>query len=514
MKKLFRSVRSTVEGWFGSLAARRSGRRPSPALELLEDRMVPAAMTFQVTNNLDEVGGDAGTSLREAINAANANLNPPGETDTITFQGSLRGAHIRLSLGEIDITDDVVIRGLGKNDLTIHGAEGSRIFHITNGGEALPEINTDIRNVKLRDGDVAGLGGAILQDAAGALTIQSCIVENNASSGDGGAIQMGNADLTVTDSVFRRNFSGDDGGAIDGVGDLDILRSTFRRNEANDVAGAIRTGGQTNILASTFDRNSAGSQGGAIRISNGATLLMLDSTVSRNRAFSLGGGLLFAGGEGVVANSTISNNRAGSLGGGVYVEGNLEVAGTGAEQGVIFLNATIAQNRVAAFPRAAGALEPAGGEGGPRGGGIFVDSGRVSLENTIVAGNTDNGRANDLATGLIPSGISGDVLIDAQFSLVQAPNGEVNGLNRSNLFGVSPQLGALTNNGGPTETHLPAFTSPVINAGSNQLLRGEGGADGVLEFDQRQIMVRIFDGIVDIGAVEVGLIAIRHWPLG
>src|SRR5262249_6898639 len=109
VKKIFRSVRSMLRDWFG----RRDpfAGKATPQLEPLEDRWVPAAMVFTVMNAMDEVnGGDNSLSLREAIQAANAN---PGE-DTIKFKSSLSGANIQLSMGEIPITESVIIKGLGK----------------------------------------------------------------------------------------------------------------------------------------------------------------------------------------------------------------------------------------------------------------------------------------------------------------------------------------------------------------------------------------------------------------
>jgi len=90
-----------LRDWFGRrhLSAGERGKLV-PQLEPLEDRWVPAAMVFKVTNALDEMTAGNGTSLREAILAANANA---GE-DTIRFKSSLSGKDIQLVLGEIPIT--------------------------------------------------------------------------------------------------------------------------------------------------------------------------------------------------------------------------------------------------------------------------------------------------------------------------------------------------------------------------------------------------------------------------
>ena len=67
---------------------------------------------------------------------------------------------------------------------------------------------------------------------------------------------------------------------------------------------------------------------------------------------------------------------------------------------------------------------------------------------------------------------------DLSFSLIEAPGDAqfVEMPTGSNIFGLDPQLGPLANNGGPTETHLPSISSPVVDQGS---------APGNLTTDQR-----------------------------
>jgi len=65
---------------------------------------------------------------------------------------------------------------------------------------------------------------------------------------------------------------------------------------------------------------------------------------------------------------------------------------------------------------------------------------------------------------------------------------------------VDAKLGALANNGGLTQTLLPATGSPAINKGSNSLV-----PKGITT-DQRGL-ARISNTTVDIGAVEVQVVA-------
>ncbi len=107
--------------WFRSLKHQpvQHRQRFSPQLLALEDRNLPSTFTVK---NLHDSGGD---SLRAAIIAANAN---PG-ADTIVFAHGLTGT-IKLTSGELSITDAVTISGPGADKLTVSGNGASRVFEI------------------------------------------------------------------------------------------------------------------------------------------------------------------------------------------------------------------------------------------------------------------------------------------------------------------------------------------------------------------------------------------------
>jgi hypothetical protein len=90
-------------------------------------------------------------------------------------------------------------------------------------------------------------------------------------------------------------------------------------------------------------------------------------------------------------------------------------------------------------------------------------------------------------------GNGSDGSFDLSFTLVENPGTATVNDNGGNILNQDPQLGALQGNGGPTQTHLPAGTSPAVNAGNN--------ADS-LPADQRGV-ARPVDATVDMGAVEV-----------
>jgi hypothetical protein len=193
--------------------------------------------------------------------------------------------------------------------------------------------------------------------------------------------------------------------------------------------------------------------------------------------------------------STIAGNTA-DHGAGASIGTNDKVVGDiGGKGSISFDNSTIASNSA----RQAG-------------GGIYLSSynsgddpaqvvsSTIPLASTIVADNTANGSPEDLnrAADSTAGGF------DLAFSLVENPGNAplTQDPNKPSTTGQDPQLGALGNNGGLTQTELPAITSPVID---------KGHAPNRLKFDQRGVLRSIqVDTIADalngdatdIGAVE------------
>src|SRR5262249_55622050 len=163
----------------------------TPRLEALEDRTVPS--TFLVENLADSGPG----SLRQAVEGADAQTGP----DRIFFARQAHGAIT--PGGQLDVTDDLEIRGPGAELVAVSGKDASRVFEISSGVTAVLDGLT-ITHGHAED------GGGIYN--AGALTVDHCTLSaNKAQSGDGGHARGGaifNADgalLTVTHSVFSNN---------------------------------------------------------------------------------------------------------------------------------------------------------------------------------------------------------------------------------------------------------------------------------------------------------------------
>jgi hypothetical protein len=245
------------------------------SIERLDDRTVPS--TFTVGNLADSGLG----SLRQAVLDANAN---PG-ADLIRVSSGVGGT-VTLTSGELSITDDLILDGLGSNRLTISGNDASRVFSVS--GSA---TDVEIRGLTIAHGRATGttavgplgsvtLGGGLLNTGAH-VVLSDVTLANNQAVGhiaQGGAIaNVFGATLAVTDCTFAENraagTAGSRGGAISNdVGStLVVERGTFTGNQVTTVlgigpgipgtslAGAIGSaaGSQATVLYSTFDSNLA-----------------------------------------------------------------------------------------------------------------------------------------------------------------------------------------------------------------------------------------------------------------
>ncbi len=243
--------------------------------------------------------------------------------------------------------------------------------------------------------------------ATGDLDLTSNITINGAGAGstiiDGGAL----------DRVFH--VTGDDTVNISGV--------TVRNGSVAGGGGGLRNdGGTLTITNSTVSGNSAtgGNHGGGLRNQSGAVTIS-NSTFSGNSA-TTGGGLFNGLGYTVtISNSTFSGNSATSgNGGGINNQGTVTIS-----------NSTFSDNSASAS-----------------GGGIN-NNGTATLKNTIVANSTTGGNCS----GTITNG--GNNIDDGTTCAWGSTSGSMSSTN--------PLLGALANNGGPTQTFALLTGSPAID---------------------------------------------------
>ena len=202
-----------------------------------------------------------------------------------------------LHFGDIEVTDSVFedneARSIDYDDGPANGSGGAIL--------ATSEENTELVSVYIDSSEFlrnksAGDGGAI--KVQGRIEVSQSSFFENEASGDGGAIDIdaledfsgGETTSRISSSDFRSNdASGGDGGAIDGSDYvLFIEESQFLYNYADDDGGAIWSGGLVRVLDSDFNENTADDDGGAIYADS---VQINQSLFLENEAFDDGGAI-------------------------------------------------------------------------------------------------------------------------------------------------------------------------------------------------------------------------------
>ncbi len=312
----------------------------------------------------------------------------------------------------------------------------------------------------------AAIGKASADDtvivAAGVYTENITLSKNIVISGAG------------SDAVY---IDGSQSGYVFNIGsglNVTLQDVTVRNGSISGSGGGIYNTGILTITNSVLADNQA-NYGGAIMVESGGSLFMQDVTIRDNTATAFGGGLFLQGGGSItIERSTISGNQAGSSSGGFHAQDNVAVQLT---------NVTISGNssdNKSAFAVASGAT--------------------IYVRNSTIANNNSTGSGGNTVA------ISNYGTVDFQNSIVANSSGnDSNCFNGSSMVSLGynlsddatclftqtgdvqnsdPQLGALADNGGQTETHALLVGSPAIDSGTNS---------GCAAVDQRGA-TRPFDG--------------------
>jgi hypothetical protein len=465
-----------------------------------------AALTFAaspasgITNLVVDSNGDAAATpsnctngtvgdctLRDALAAAQ-------DGDTITFDASI-GSTITMAPinGQFVIDHAITINGPGRDNLTIDGQYGTRVFYLPSSVTG----DVTISGLTITHGDSGIADGAgIYSMAAGNITFSNLGFENNRTTGVGGAFNLFHPADVVIDDVIADDNSADKyaAGYVVAFGTIDAAGFVATNNYSTGGSTALLRGvDSVTVTGSTFDANTTGGGAGGLDIYGGSntqgSVLVSNSTFSNNSG-SQGG--LFVSGENcnvVVANSTATGNTATQSGAGMTIR----VGGGSSAR-----TATIAQVTVSGNTLNAG--QASGLYYG--GSGLMLYStaslADVAITGSIISGNTGAGFHDIDVNGY---NTPQDLTITADHSII-GTSGTLVPLTDAggNSFDVSdPGLNALANNGGATKTMSLKATSPAIDAGPNPVATFPGN-----QFDQRGTgFARIAFGRSDIGAFEI-----------
>jgi len=343
-----------------------------------------------------------------------------------------------------------------------------------------------------------GQGGAAYLAASNSATLAQVSVASNsahggtATDGQGGGLYVDGGTVLLSESTVAANVAA--GGA--GAGGSIVFHFVGRgSNGGNGAGGGLYVSPSTGIVsmtADTFLQNSAdggpggfpggtGGNGTGGAVAAAGTVNLTNDTLAANSANGGQGGNAVTGGD---------------LGPGPGTGGNAQGGAICANAGdITLLNDTIAGSSpsitskptagnsanfgTGGLPRFQGSKP--GADGTAVGGGLFDAGNFITLHNTIVANNTAGNSAPDVS-GAFTAG---------DHNLIGNAKGST-GFGGSDLEDVDPDLGMLSNNGGPTQTMLP-LGGPAIDHGDDSVAPST---------DQRGI-TRPQGTHADIGAVEV-----------
>ena len=432
--------------------------------------------------------GDDGT--------AGTSTNPTAQNTTRIGGGILNNGG-RLTLEKVTVQS---CQAIGKGDSIVNehttlDAFGGGLASVAASGDVNIVDSTFTGNTasggnggNFNNGAGSGVKGGSIYFEGGTLKIDgSRIILSNAIGGNGGngpgnqqnggmggiaqggCAYIGGGTVSINNSTFKscsatggnsgtgqngtNNGADSGGGALFSLGNVKISNSTFAANSA--------TGGNAGHAfgPDCFGGHTAGdggaARGGAI-LADGGSLVVNTATFSGNSA--KGGN----GGNGGQTNGGLNcgQHGAGGLAHGGAVTNN--AATVNIKHGTISLNSATAGNTGV---NQGGANKPPRPRAEGTGGGIRVGAASVTLENTIIAGNTAANGLGDPAGAPVPGpNVDGTITSNGHNLLGVAT--EAGGFGGAgDKINANPILAPLANNGGPTETMALQAGSAAIDAG-------------------------------------------------
>jgi len=305
----------------------------------------------------DADDGTIGT-LRLAVAYANKHSG-----STIVFADALDGQTITLAFGQLNITTNMTIDGLG--NLTINGGGSSRIFNITD-SNSTTSLNVTITGLTLTKAG-GDQGGAIYNDEL--LVLNNLSITNSSATYGGGIYNAVDGGIVMTNVTVSGN-SADYGGGIYTLGLIKFTVGTISGNTAKYDGGGVYVGSS---YSTSLHQGSLYAE--RVTIAN-------NTAGYGNVSGYSGGGIYNAGGNLQLVNTTISGNTAegtGAMGGGIY-NGTYSVGSTVLSYGAMTAQAVTINDNTSAGT----------------GGGIY-SAGDMYLYTTTIANNASaNGTGSAL----------------------------------------------------------------------------------------------------------------------
>ncbi len=231
------------------------------------------------------------------VTTADALYTAVTNNQTVTLGQDITLTGGRLEIGAVTITLDLNGHTLSRSIEA--AADDGQVIAVKNGGQ-LTVTDSSADKSGTITGGWAKMGGGILVNAGGELTIQGGTITGNTASELGGGIHN-EGTTTIKGGTITGNTAGTYGGAIYSNKTLNIVNMssgvTLSGNTAQSGGGAICTEGETTLHHVTLKGNNGGAYGGGIYMfGTGTVLLQSDCTITGNTAQTGGGIFMTADG--------------------------------------------------------------------------------------------------------------------------------------------------------------------------------------------------------------------------
>lgn len=437
-----------------------------------------------IAGNTADSGGGIFNTNGSAVTASGSFI---AGNSAVADDGTGRGGGID-NLGTLDLIETIVAfntagsgggGGLSNADVSDTYSDMTLFFgnHTTGSGGAIDTAASGgdshglVLSCSALASNSANAGGGISSSSTAETLVEGC-----RSFGGGGArehrigkkklMRSARAELRFAGKVMQQEVP-EDGGippeVIDLIDEDFFGRSVIFGNTSRTDGGGIHNEGAVmEVDRTTIEANVANARGGGV-YNVGPDLFVEASTLVDNFAVDSGGGLHNSGsGSVVMLNDTVSGNYTNGQGGGIKDETAVNTTR--------LIHVTVTNNS---------APENSGG-------GINATGGDVRSASSIIARNM----GGDCFDPVTSEGFN----LDSDDSCFN--DGGTDQVNKD------PKLGPLEDNGGETDTHLPAFDSPAVDGAEDGTTPPcTAGGRSVTE-DQRGFP-RPVNAACDIGSVEL-----------
>lgn len=249
--------------------------------------ILTAVMCFLVCVNATKVFG--ATLYVNSPDCNEFSGNPAYCTVQAAVNSASSGDTISIAAGTFasaDITDkSLILEGTSATSSIIDGGNTDTVISISN----TAAMSLTLRNLTIQNGLGSGIAAPGNEVT---LTVENCLIQNNATTGSGGGINFGSSSgtLSVSSSLIYNN-TADRGAGIYikySSATANIVNSTISTNNADNGGAAIKSSGLTTLASNTIVNNDsdadddASSDGGAVYVGVGGVLYLHNSILALN----------------------------------------------------------------------------------------------------------------------------------------------------------------------------------------------------------------------------------------